>query len=110
MARRALRLGGHRQRDVQRPALVAPVIGNRNQMKSGLADVIAGLAVPIGGLLPQALHDVLAKLDVDFWRTGLSRGARCASLRPRSRRRACRIAAATEWRRERPYERERNGG
>jgi hypothetical protein len=48
------------------PAIVAPVIGIRVQMKSGLADVIAGSPMPIAELPPQALHDVFAGLDVDF--------------------------------------------
>jgi hypothetical protein len=48
------------------PAIVAPVIGIRNQMKSGLADVIAGSPSPIASLAPQDLHDVFAGLDVDF--------------------------------------------
>jgi hypothetical protein len=47
-------------------SLVPPVAGIRNQMKSGLADVIAGSPTPIAGLSPQALHDVFAGLDVDF--------------------------------------------
>src|SRR5438445_628873 len=48
------------------PAIVPPVIGIRNQMKAGLADVIAGSPTPIAGLSPQALLDVFAGLDVDF--------------------------------------------
>lgn len=47
-------------------ALVPPVLGIRNQMKSGLADVIAGSPTPIASLSPQAQHDVFAGLDVDF--------------------------------------------
>jgi hypothetical protein len=47
-------------------ALVPPVLGIRNQLKSGLADVIAGSPTPLAGLSPQALHDVFAGLDVDF--------------------------------------------
>lgn len=47
-------------------AIVPPVIGIRNQMKSGLADVIAGSPTPLASLSPQAVHDVFAGLDVDF--------------------------------------------
>ncbi len=48
------------------PAIVAPVIGIRDQMKNGLASVISGSPTPIANLAPQDLHDVFAGLDVDF--------------------------------------------
>lgn len=47
-------------------AIVGPVIGIRDQVKSGLADVLSGNASPIANLGEQDLHDVFAGLDVAF--------------------------------------------